>query len=133
MVAAGTARDRRVAWVIRLDGVLEGGVDREQRVGAGEFGDPVQRPAGPDRESHLSAPDGGLRWALSRCRMAEQSRHAVQVRSAMTTVTPGVKAALICSAACSAVAASIWAGRVTMTGGEQVSWPGHVCAAPSGR
>ena len=40
----------------------------------------------------------------------------------MTTVTPGVKAALICSAACSAVAALIWAGRVTMTGGAQVSY-----------
>jgi len=59
-VASGTARDRRVPWVIRLYGVLEGGVDREQRVAAGEFGDPVQRPAGPDRESHLSAPGGGF-------------------------------------------------------------------------
>ena len=75
-----------------------------------------------------------LRWALSRCRMAERSRHAVEVRSAMTTVTPGVKAALICSAACSAVAASIWAGRVTMTGGAQVSWPGmSVPLLPAGR
>src|SRR5258707_1079415 len=46
------------------------------------------------------------------------------VRPAMTTVTPGVKAALICPAACSAVAALIWAGKVTMTGGAQVSWPG---------
>jgi hypothetical protein len=60
MVAAGTARDRRVAWVIRLYGALEGGVDREQRVNVGEFGDPVQRPAGPDRESHLSASGGGF-------------------------------------------------------------------------
>ncbi len=60
MVVAGTARDRRVPWVIRLYGALEGGVDREQRVGAGEFGDPVQRSAGPDHESHLSAPGGGF-------------------------------------------------------------------------
>jgi len=51
----------------------------------------------------------------------------------MTTVTPGVKAALICPAACSAVAALIWAGRVTMTGGAQVSWSNHVFAVPSGR
>src|SRR5258707_12449646 len=66
--------------------------------------------------------------------MAEQSRHAVQVRSAMTTVTPGVKAALICPAACSAVAALIWAGRVTMMGGAQVSWPGmSVPLLPGGR
>jgi hypothetical protein len=60
MVAAGTARDRRVAWVIRRYGALGSGVDREQRVDAGEFGDPVQRPAGPDRESHLSASGGGF-------------------------------------------------------------------------
>jgi hypothetical protein len=60
LVASGTARDRRVPWVIRLYGALEGGVDREQRVGVGEFGDPVQRPAGPDRESHLSASGGGF-------------------------------------------------------------------------
>jgi len=53
-------------------------------VDAGELGDPVKKPAGPDRESHLSASG----------------------------------AALICSAACSAVAALIWAGRVT-TGGAQ--------------
>ena len=60
MVAAGTGRDRRARWVIRLYGALEGGVDREQRVDVGEFGDPVQRPAGPDRESHLSASSGGF-------------------------------------------------------------------------
>ena len=60
MVAAGMARDRREPWVIRLYGALEGGVDREQRVDVGEFGDLVQRPAGPDRESHLSAPGGCL-------------------------------------------------------------------------
>jgi hypothetical protein len=46
-----------------------------------------------------------LRWAFSRCRMAERSRHAAEVRSAMTIVTPGVKAVLICSVACSALAA----------------------------
>jgi hypothetical protein len=60
LVVSGTARDRRVPWVIRLYGALEGGVDREQRVGAGEFGDPVQRSAGPDHESDLSAPGGGF-------------------------------------------------------------------------
>jgi hypothetical protein len=49
-----------VARVIRLYGALEGGVDREQRVDVGEFGDPVQRPAGPDRESHLAASGGGF-------------------------------------------------------------------------
>ena len=60
MVASGTVRDRRVPRVIRRYGALEGGVDREQRVGVGEFGDPVQRPAGRDRESHLSASGGGF-------------------------------------------------------------------------
>jgi hypothetical protein len=59
--------------------------------------------------------------ALSRCRMAERSRHAVAVRSAMTTVTPGLEAALICPAACSAVAALIWGGKGHETGGAQVS------------
>jgi hypothetical protein len=44
------------------------------------------------------------------------------VRSAMTTVTPGVKDTLICPAACSALAALSWAGNVTMTGGAQGSW-----------
>jgi hypothetical protein len=29
-------------------------------VDAGEFGDPVQRPGGADRESHLSASGGGF-------------------------------------------------------------------------
>jgi hypothetical protein len=58
--------------------------------------------------------------ALSRCRMAERSRHAVAVKSAMTTVTPGLKAALICPAACSAVAL-IWGGKGHETGGAKVS------------
>ena len=59
-----------------------------------------------------------------------------EVRSAMTTVTPTVKAALICSTACSAVVALIWAGRVTMTGGAQeygssstTAWPQRAGAA----
>ena len=52
--------------------------------------------------------------------MAEPSRHVVEVRSATTTVTPGVNDALIRPAACSALAALIWAGNVTMTGGVRV-------------
>lgn len=63
-----------------------------------------------------------LRCALSRCRMAEPSRQVVAVRSAMTTSTPGVKDAVICPAACSALAALIWAGNLTMTGDAQGSW-----------
>jgi hypothetical protein len=40
--------------------VLEGGIDRQQRVTAGEVGDLVQRAARADRKAHLPAPDGGL-------------------------------------------------------------------------
>ena len=63
LVASGTARDRRVPWVIRLYGVLEGGVDREQRVGVGESGDLVQRAAG--RIANRTCPPRAvaLRWA----------------------------------------------------------------------
>ena len=48
---------------------------------------------------------------------AARAQHAAAVRSAMTTLTPGVNAAVIWSAACSAAAASSWAGSVTMTDG----------------
>jgi hypothetical protein len=40
--------------------VLEGGIDRQQRVRAGEAGELVQRAARADREAHLPAPGGGL-------------------------------------------------------------------------
>ena len=44
--------------------MLEGGVDRKQRVGAGKAGDLVQRAVRADREAHLPAPGGGLAVGL---------------------------------------------------------------------
>jgi hypothetical protein len=51
----------------------------------------------------------------------------------MTIVTPGAKAMLICSVACSALAALICEGSVTMTGGGLDFPLSHGSAAPSGR
>ena len=39
--------------------MLEGGIDRQQRVSAGKAGDLVQRAARADRKAHLPASDGG--------------------------------------------------------------------------
>ena len=87
-----------------------------------------QRPPESDDAPHHGAV--ATMRALSRCVMPEQSRHAVEVRSAITAVTPGAKAALICSA----VAALTWAGRGHDDGrGAQVFLAGHVFAAPSAR
>jgi len=44
--------------------VLEGGVDRQQRVSAGEAGDLAQRAVRADREAHLPTPGGGLAVGL---------------------------------------------------------------------
>ena len=64
ILAAGNPRGCRPAAVTGPSGVLERGVDRQQRVSAGEAGDLVQRAARADRKAHLPAPDGGLAVGL---------------------------------------------------------------------
>jgi hypothetical protein len=88
--------------------VLEGGVDREKRVGAGEAGDLVQRAARAEHQAQLPAPGGGLAVGPEQIAdgRAVAARGGGQVGD--DDVTPGVNAAVIWSAACSAAAASSW-------------------------
>jgi len=44
--------------------VLEGGIDRQQRMRADEAGELVQRSVRADRKAHLPAPGGGLAVGL---------------------------------------------------------------------
>src|SRR2546423_1145531 len=104
--------------------MLEGGVDREQRVAAGEVGDPVQRAARADHEAHPPAPGDGLAVGLEQMPDggAVAARGGGQVGDDNADARGERRS--IWPATWSAAAASSRAGNVTMTGGPTASWPG---------